>query len=69
MDKQAVFGKVSGAAKARLTAVAAYLNISQAEALELILDNVALDANGRPGWYDGPARPHDDQELPLQTAS
>ncbi|WP_028471531.1 hypothetical protein [Nocardioides alkalitolerans] len=61
--------KIDAPLKSKVNAVADYIGVSQGRALELILENLAIDANGRPAWYDGPVRPHDDQELPLQSAS
>lgn len=68
-DKVNLFAKVDSPLKKKVDSIADYLGVSQAHALELILEHTAIDANGRPTWFDGPARPNDDEELPLQSAS
>ncbi|MDF9716459.1 hypothetical protein [Nocardioides sp. ChNu-99] len=68
-DKVNLYAKVDSPLKKKVDSIADYIGVSQARALELILEHTAIDANGRPTWFDGPARPNDDEELPLQSAS
>lgn len=67
--KTALLAKVDPAVKTKVERVAQALGISQAAATELMLDSVAVDANGRPAFYDGPLAITEEEELPLQSAS
>lgn len=68
--------KLDAPLKAKLDKVADAVGISQGGALELVLENLEIDANGRPSWYDGPLategqRTTDElaEAAPLQDAS
>lgn len=61
--------RIDGKLKRRVDAVADAIGVSQGRALELILENLEIDANGRPSWWTGPLAVAEDEELPLQSAS
>ncbi len=62
-------GTVDPAVKAKVDRVAATLGMSQAAALELMLDSIRVDANGRPEFWDGPLATDSHQELPLANSA
>lgn len=69
LKKTNLFAKVEPPLKAKVDRVAAALGVNQAQAVELILENLELDANGRPSWWDGPLAHDTFEELPLQNVS
>ena len=62
-------GTVDPAIKAKVDRVAATLGMSQAAAMELMLDSIGVDANGRPEFWDGPLATDNHQELPLANSA
>lgn len=53
-SKANLFAKVDPSLKVKLDRLADAVGVSQGAALELVLENLQIDANGRPPWYDGP---------------
>lgn len=64
-SKVNLFAKVDAPLKAKLDRVADVVGLSQGAALELVLENLQLDANGRPSWYDGPLAADELETLPI----
>lgn len=64
-ERPALYARVDHSCKAKVERVADALGISQAQALELLLLHVEVDANGRPPWYDGPLATEEQEELPI----
>lgn len=67
--RESLFAKIDPSVKAKVNAVADALGISQARALELMLASVDVDANGRPGFYEGELPTDSQEELPMASAS
>jgi hypothetical protein len=63
--KVALLGKVDRRVKTKVERVAEALGMSQAAAMELMLDSVKVDANGRPEFFEGPLPSDTQKELPL----
>ena len=60
-----LYARVDPAVKAKVERVADAMGISAAQALEDMLEHVAVDAHGRPEYYDGPLATDTQKELPL----
>lgn len=69
LSKVNLYAKVDAPLKAKLDKVADAVGISQGGALELVLEHLEIDANGRPSWYDGPLATEELETLPLQDVS
>lgn len=61
--------KLTPTSKAKIDRVADAVGISQGQALDLLLEQVDVDAHGRPDGYDGPLATDDEKELPLQQSA
>lgn len=68
-NKVQLNGTVDPSIKAKVDRVAIALGISQAAALEMLLDSIRVDANGRPDFWTGPLATDTHEELPLANSA
>ena len=68
-NRSQVVVRVGPEIKAKIDRVADALAISQSAAFELIVENIEVDANGRPSFYDGPLATDVNEELPLASSA
>lgn len=65
-SKTALLAKVDPAVKAKVERIAATLHISQAAAVEYLLEGMEVDGAGRPTSWTAPRQIDVPKELPLQ---
>ncbi len=66
VDPQMLGYEVERVNKERWDALADYLRMSPSELFDLMVENIQLDAYGRPVWL--PSKPRADGVLPIDTA-
>lgn len=60
---------IDPAAKVKIDQVADALGRSQGQVLDLMLNHTEVDANGRPGFWDGPLATDYQRELPMASSA
>ncbi|MGJ9414423.1 hypothetical protein ACHAAC_17115 [Aeromicrobium sp. CF4.19] len=68
-NKIAMLSTVDLSVKRKVERVAESLQISQTAAVELMLESIDVDANGRPAFWDGPLPTDTNKELPLASSA
>lgn len=68
-NKIAMLSTVDLSVKRKVERVAESLQISQTAAVELMLESIDVDANGRPSFWDGPLPTDTNEELPLASSA
>lgn len=68
-DRKAIYLEINPVSIAKLERVSSTLGVSKAFTLDLILQNLAVDTNGRPAFWDGPLATDFLRELPLASSA